>query len=63
MGKYDAVEVHGVERETALAAAQDQIAAWGVKIPPLVAHFGLNKFMEIVKSNSGCKHPLKNVEI
>lgn len=50
MGKYDAVEVHGAERETALAAVQDQIAAWGLKLPPvtpLVTHFGLNQFMEI----------------
>jgi mannose-6-phosphate isomerase-like protein (cupin superfamily) len=50
MGKYDAVEVHGVERETALAAVQEQIAAWGLKMPPvtpLVTHFGLNQFMEI----------------
>jgi N-acetylneuraminate synthase len=50
MGKYDAVEVQGPERETALAAIQDQIAAWGLKMPPvtpLPLHFGLDQFMEI----------------
>lgn len=50
MGKYDAVEVQGPEREQALAAIQDQIAAWGLKMPdvtPLPLHFGLNQFMEI----------------
>lgn len=50
MGKYDAVELQGPERETALAAIQDQIAAWGLKMPPvtpLPMHFGLDQFMEI----------------
>ena len=50
MGKFDAVEVQGPERETALAAIQDQIAAWGLKMPPvtpLPLHFGLDQFMEI----------------
>jgi mannose-6-phosphate isomerase-like protein (cupin superfamily) len=50
MGKYDAVEVHGVEREKILAAVHQQIAAWGLTMPPvtpLVAHFGLHRFMEI----------------
>ena len=50
MGKYDALELQGAERETALAAIQNQIAAWGLKMPsvtPLAAHFGLDQFMEI----------------
>ena len=50
MGKYDAVEVQGPEREKALAAVQDQIAAWGLKMPPvaaLVLHFGLDQFMKV----------------
>ena len=50
MGKYDDVEVQGSERERALAAVRDQIAAWGLKMPPvtpLPLHFGLNKFLEI----------------
>ena len=50
MGKYDAVEVQGPEREKALAAIQDQIAAWGLKMPPVTPmpmQFGLDQFMEI----------------
>jgi N-acetylneuraminate synthase len=50
MGKYDAVELQGPEREAALAAIQDQIAAWGLKMPPvtpLPLHFGLGQFKEI----------------
>jgi N-acetylneuraminate synthase len=50
MGKYDAVELQGLERETALAAIRGQIAAWGLKMPPvtpLPLHFGLNQFKEI----------------
>jgi N-acetylneuraminate synthase len=50
MGKYDAVELQGPERETALAAIQAQIAAWGLKMPsvtPLPLHFGLDQFKEI----------------
>ena len=50
MGKYDAFELQGPEREKALAAMQDQIAAWGLKMPPvtpLPMQFGLNQFMEI----------------
>jgi quercetin dioxygenase-like cupin family protein len=50
MGKYDAVELQGPERETALAAIHDQIAAWGLKMPqvtPLPLHFGLDNFKEI----------------
>jgi N-acetylneuraminate synthase len=50
MGKYDAVELHGPERETALAAIQAQISAWGLKMPsvtPLPLHFGLDQFKEI----------------
>ena len=50
MGKFDAVEVQGPEREKALAAIQDQIAAWGLKMPPvtpLPLHFGLHQFMEV----------------
>jgi len=50
MGKYDAVELQGPERETTLAAIQEQIAAWGLKLPqvtPLPLHFGLDQFKEI----------------
>ena len=50
MGKYDAVEVQGPEREKTLTAIRDHITAWGLKMPsvtPLPLHFGLNQFMEI----------------
>ena len=50
MGKYDAVELQGEEREVALARIRDQIAAWGLTMPdvaPLPLHFGLNRFAEI----------------
>jgi mannose-6-phosphate isomerase-like protein (cupin superfamily) len=50
MGKYDAFEIQGPEREKALAAMRDQIAAWGLKMPPvapLAMQFGLDQFMEI----------------
>jgi N-acetylneuraminate synthase len=50
MGKYDSFELQGPEREKALAAIQDQIAAWGLKMPPvtpLAMHFGLDQFTEI----------------
>jgi mannose-6-phosphate isomerase-like protein (cupin superfamily) len=50
MGKYDAVELQGPERESALAAIQEQIATWGLKMPPvtpLPLHFGLDQFKEI----------------
>jgi len=50
MGKYDAVELQGPEREKALAAIRDQVAAWGLTLPavtPLPMQFGLNRFMEI----------------
>ena len=50
MGKYDTVELHGEERERALARVRDQIAAWGLTMPdvtPLPLHFGLNRFAEI----------------
>jgi mannose-6-phosphate isomerase-like protein (cupin superfamily) len=50
MGKYDSVELQGVEREKTLAAVEQQIADWGLKMPdvtPLPLHFGLNRFAEI----------------
>ena len=50
MGKYDSVELQGVEREETLAAVEQQIADWGLKMPdvtPLPLHFGLNRFAEI----------------
>ena len=50
MGTYDAVEVQGPERKKVLADIQDQMAAWGLKMPPvtpLAMQFGLNQFMEI----------------
>ena len=49
MGYHD-VELHGPEREQALAAIQQQLAAWGLTMPPvtpLPLHFGLNRFKEI----------------
>jgi len=49
MGYHD-VELHGPEREEALAAIQQQLAAWGLTMPPvtpLPLHFGLNRFNEI----------------
>ncbi len=50
MGKYDAVEVLGPERENVLTNIRNQVAAWGLIMPPvtpLPLHFGLNRFMEI----------------
>ena len=50
MGKYDAVEVLGLEREKVLTNIRNQVAAWGMIMPPvtpLPLHFGLNRFMEI----------------
>ena len=50
MGTYDAVEVQGPERKKVLADIEDQMAAWGLKMPPvtpLAMQFGLNRFMEI----------------
>jgi N-acetylneuraminate synthase len=50
MGKYDALELQGQEREKALATVRAQVAAWGLKMPPvtpLLLHFGLKNFMEI----------------
>ncbi len=50
MGKYDDVELQGPEREKALAEIQAQVAAWGLKLPPvapLPLMFGLNSFREI----------------
>lgn len=50
MGNFDKVELSGTERENAIAAIQEQIAAWGLTmplVPPLPLHFGLNRFREI----------------
>ena len=47
---YRDVELHGPEREEALAAVQQQLIAWGLTMPPvapLPLHFGLNRFNEI----------------
>jgi mannose-6-phosphate isomerase-like protein (cupin superfamily) len=49
MGKYDAVEVQGPERENILTRVRDQVAAWGLTMPPvtpLLLHFGLDRFLE-----------------
>lgn len=49
MGKYDSVELQGTEREEALSAVEQQIADWGLKMPPvtpLPLHFGLHRFAE-----------------
>jgi len=49
MGDFDKVELSGTEREKALAAIQEQVAAWGLTTPPvqpLPLHFGLNRFRE-----------------
>lgn len=50
MGNYDHLELHGEEREQAVAAMTSQIAAWGLTmppVPPLVNHFGLHRFYEV----------------
>jgi mannose-6-phosphate isomerase-like protein (cupin superfamily) len=50
MGKYDAVELLGPDREKALTAIRQQIAVWGLAMPsvnPLPLHFGLHDFTEI----------------
>jgi len=50
MGKYDSVELQGAEREEAVAAVEQQIADWGLQMPPvtpLPLHFGLHRFAEI----------------
>jgi N-acetylneuraminate synthase len=43
-------ELHGTEREAALASAQSVLQSWGLTMPPgepLVIHFGLNDFDHI----------------
>jgi N-acetylneuraminate synthase len=50
MGKYDAVELQGAEREKVLAEIRHHTAAWGLTMPavtPLPLHFGLHRFAEI----------------
>jgi quercetin dioxygenase-like cupin family protein len=50
MDNFDKVELSGAEREKAIAAIKEQIAAWGLALPPvqpLALHFGLNRFSEI----------------
>ncbi|NLC57745.1 MAG: cupin domain-containing protein [Armatimonadetes bacterium] len=50
MGEYDHLEVQGAEREEALAAIREQIAAWGLAMPPVTPiplHFGLDRFREV----------------
>ena len=50
MGKYDTVEIQGVEREAELAEVRAQIAVWGLTMPdvtPIPLHFGLGRFREI----------------
>ena len=50
MGKYDKVELLGPEREEALRAIGEHIAAWGLTMPPvepLPLHFGLDNFREM----------------
>jgi mannose-6-phosphate isomerase-like protein (cupin superfamily) len=50
MGEYDHLEVQGAEREEALAAIREQVAAWGLAMPPVTPiplHFGLGRFREV----------------
>jgi len=50
MGNYDHLELQGEERARELALVRDQIAAWGLTMPPaepLPLHFGLGRFRAI----------------
>ena len=50
MGNYDDFELHGLERDNALSAIHQQIAAWGLTMPsvtPLPLDFGLGRFRQI----------------
>lgn len=50
MGKYNNVEVHGAERDKALADLFNQVKEWGLTLPdvtPLPLHFGLDRFMDV----------------
>ena len=50
MGEYDHLEVQGAEREEALAAIREQVAAWGLAmlpVTPIPLHFGLDRFREV----------------
>jgi len=50
MGKYDHLELQGNEREEAVQAVKEQIAAWGITMPdvtPLPLHFGLGRFRDV----------------
>lgn len=50
MGTYDALELQRTEREEMLAKIDEQVAAWGLTMPPvtpLPLHFGLNRFLEV----------------
>jgi N-acetylneuraminate synthase len=47
---YDAFTLQGEAREEALAACREQLAAWGLTMPPcepIPFHFGLNDFYRI----------------
>lgn len=49
MGKYSAYEIEGQERAEKLAAVLEQIAAWGLTMPPtepIPLDFGLGRFTE-----------------
>ena len=63
MGKYDNVEVHGEEREKALARLYNQVKEWGLTLPdvtPLPLHFGLDRFMEIGETEFWIANEEKN---
>ena len=50
MGNYDHYELQAEERERELAAVREQIAAWGLTMPPVTPiplDFGLRRFREI----------------
>jgi mannose-6-phosphate isomerase-like protein (cupin superfamily) len=49
MSEFEALELHGSERQKALEEIQNQIAEWRLTMPsvtPLPLHFGLNRFNE-----------------
>ena len=50
MSRYDSFEIQGDERERELAAVLEQMAKWGLTMPPVTPipfHFGLDRFREV----------------
>ncbi|MHB9133309.1 MAG: cupin domain-containing protein [Armatimonadota bacterium] len=50
MGKYDGVQIEGLESDRILADIEKQMAEWGMTLPPVECmpfDFGLGRFMDV----------------